>query len=249
MRGVIAIFMALGFVIFFSSCQKEFNPDADTRPVSVRVKTYTEDITSSFYGNSVITYNLSYDANNRIISLTSAASPGDKFIYQYNGNSSYTLDIYNSNLISIQESFFINSSLMVDSTLQHNGTDTTTEKYIYNSLKQLLKRKIYDYSTVTGALLFDTDYYNYDTNGNVISDSNNSGITTYTFYNNLINSAMIGQFYFYQNKNLIKTTTYTSGGVTAIAKHTYTFDSKNRISSERITSDNGDILIKTYTYY
>jgi len=248
MRSVITFLMALGVVLYFSSCQKEFSPDGDTSPISPKVKTYTEDITSSYYGNSVTTYNLSYDANDRIVSLVSAVAPGDKFIYKYNTNS-YTLDIYNSSVLSIHVIFFINSLSMVDSTFQYNGTDTTTEKYIYNSLKQLLKKKTYDYSTVTGAVLYDIDNYTYDTNGNAISDANNNGVTTYTFYSNLINTITIGQFYFYQNKNLIKTTTYTSGSGTITANHTYTFDSKNRLSTERIESDNGDIIIKTYTYY
>jgi hypothetical protein len=40
-----------------------------------------------------------------------------------------------------------------------------------------------------------------------------------------------------------------SGGSTVILNHTYTFDGSNRLSTEKITDDTGDIVIKTYTYY
>ena len=51
------------------------------------------------------------------------------------------------------------------------------------------------------------------------------------------------------NKNLVKTTIINSGGITNTLSHTYTFDTSNRLSTEKITADTGEVVIKTYTYY
>jgi hypothetical protein len=169
-------------------------------------------------------------------------------VFQY-GNGSYTGDIYNSNAISIHEVFFLNSNSFVDSTFQYNDTnDSTTEKYIYNSSKQLATLKEYDYSIVTGAQLSNTTTYTYDSNGNQITATDNFSVTTYE-YTTLVNNLVVGAPYFPVNKNLVKTTTNTSGGTTVILNHTYTFDGSNRLSTEKITDDAGDIVIKTYTYF
>jgi len=116
-----------GALLFFS-CKK--NADNTSPAASSLPKTYTEAITSSVLGNSTTTYNLTYDANNRIISVTSASSAGSRFTYQYNSNNTYTMDLYNSNVLSVHELFFINNLSFVDSTFQYDNThDSTTEKY------------------------------------------------------------------------------------------------------------------------
>jgi hypothetical protein len=179
--------------------------------------------------------------------MISASSPGDKFIYQYSGNS-ITMDLYNSNVLSIHETFFLNSFSFVDSTLQYNDTkDTMTEKYFYNSNKQLIKLKQYDFTTSTGAVLFETTDYTYDGTGNLISLSTGSELTTYE-YSTLLNTLSIGPGILPQAKYLVSKTTYTSGGSTTVLTHTYTFDSSNRLTTEKIVTSDGDILIKTYTY-
>lgn len=235
-------------ILIFSSCQKEIYSDSD-ESLSLRVKTYTEDLATPGSGNDVNTYNLSYDSQDRIISLASVDPAGVKFLYQYNSDKTYTLDVYSSNDVTIHAIYFINNVLLVDSSLQYNLYDTTTEKYVYNSLKQLTVKKIYEYTAATGSVLSATHYYKYDLNGNLISDSTESGVTTYTFYDNLLNSTTLGQSYFIKNKNLIKTTTLTTGSGTFTTNHTYTFDNKNRLSTERVEASDGEVLIKTYTYY
>lgn len=245
--ALVAVTVAL---LSASSCQKEQSASGTNTNSSttVKVKTYTEDVTTASQ-HSVITYLLSYDVNNRIISMVSAASAGDKFVYTYTSGTSYAMDIYNSNAVSIHAVYFVNSFSLVDSTFQYNDThDSSTEKYLYNSSKQLIQLRSYDYSTAAGAVLTNTHDYTYDSNGNVIKDAEANAVTTYDFYPNLLNTSMFGPAYFYQNRNLPKTTTYTSGGSIQTFDHTYTFDNSNRLTSEKIAAANGEIAIKTYTY-
>src|SRR5947208_6941337 len=135
-------------MIFFDSCQKQ--TDTPSSSQSFKIKTYTEDVTSASY-HSVITYNLTYDSQNRLISVESTTSPGDKFVYSYPQQNLFQMDLYNSNLLSIHEDFYLNSFSYVDSTFQYNDTnDSTTEKYVYNSAKQLIERREYFYQSTTG---------------------------------------------------------------------------------------------------
>ncbi len=41
---------------------------------------------------------------------------------------------------------------------------------------------------------------------------------------------------------------YIGGDITPL-NHTYTFDTSNRISTEKVIADSGDIVIRTYTYF
>ena len=236
--------------IAIASCQKEFsvsNPTGTTPTPFNRVKTYTEDLTSGGT-HSVTTFDLSYDNSNRLVSMISETDPGDKFIFKY-GSGSYTGDIFNSNALSIHEVFFLNSIPLVDSTFQYNDTnDSTTEKYIYNSAKQLVTLKEYDYSLLTGSVLANTTNYKYDSNGNQISATDDYSVVLYD-YTALANTLVIGAPYFPVNKNLVKTTTYSFGVSTIILNHTYTFDGSNRLSTETITDSATYTFIKTYTYY
>jgi len=232
--------------IVLSSCQKEVSPESPSSPVSLKIKTYTEDVTSAG-SHSITTFNLSYDGSDRLISMVSASSPGDKFIYQYSSGN-FTLDLYNSNKLSIHEVFFINNNSFVDSTFQYNDTnDSMTEKYIYNSSKQLVTIKQYDYSKTTGSTLSNTESYTYGADGNPVKVTDDYTITTYDYYSSLLNNISPLIPYLPASKNLVKTTTLNDGSTTVV-NHTYTFDTNNRITSEKDVVDNGDIFIKTYTY-
>ena len=246
MRKMLTLFTLFIFLLF-ASCQKNIS-DTISTPASARVKTYTEDIRSASIGNSVITYNLSYDASGRLTSLVSASSPGNKFVYQYNSNNTFTMDLYNSNALSVHEVFFLNNIPYVDSTFQYDDAgDSTTEKYIYNSSKQLIQQKEYAYSKVNGTNLLNTHTYVYDAKGNVIKDTDDFAAITYE-YGDVVNSVTLGLMYFTQNKNMPVKETYTSGGATVTVNYTYTFDSSKRLSTEKAVASNGDIIIKTYTY-
>lgn len=213
------------------------------------VKTYTEDLTSPSIGHLVTTYNLSYDANGRIVSMVSASSPGDRLIYQYNPNNTFTFELYNANVLDIHGLYFINSMSLIDSSFSYNSTfDTTTEKYTYNAAKQLISVKEYDYKVSTGSVLSNTTKFIYDGNGNVISEQDNFKLTKYDYYTNLLNDVNVGQLYVTKNTNLTKTTMATSGGTTDTLHHTYTFDGSNRLSTEKVTASDGGVLVRTYTY-
>ena len=234
-------------VFVFTSCQKEYIDEHPVAPAtSSKVKTYSEDVVSGGNHTSA-TFNLSYDSDNKLISMTSAASAGDRFEYHYSGDT-YTMDLYNSNTLSIHEEFYLNSSQLIDSTFQFNDTgDSTTEKYSYNASKQIISVKQYDYSE-SGTELWNTEHYTYDNRGNIIKVIDDYAEVSYDYYPDLVNNLVFGVPYLPVNKDLVKTTTFVDGD-TIILHHVYTFDAANRISIEKITSDNGDVATKTYTYY
>ena len=239
---------ALVTTIAVSSCQKEISPESPSSPVTSKIKTYTEDVTSAG-SHSTITFNVNYDGSDRLISMVSASSPGDKFLYQYSSGN-FTIDLYNSSSISIHEIFFVNNNSFIDSTFQYNDTnDSMTEKYIYNSAKQLVTIKQYDYSKTSGSVLSNVENYTYDTDGNAIKVADDYTVITYEYYPSLLNN--LGAFtpYLPGNKKLVKTTSVNDGSGVTTVNHTYTFDANNRITSEKDVADNGDIFIKTYTYY
>ncbi len=245
------------FVMFFSSCQKEITGEV-ARPTDTTgtggtggpvgstslVKTYTEDITSAG-GNYKRTFNLSYDANDRIIGMVSTTNAGDKFVYQ-SGTNKYSSDLYNSNVLSIHADFYLNSMQLVDSVLQYNDTaDTTTHKFTYNAAKQPIRQKEYEVKNGVSTLINTTSYV-YDATGNVTNEKDSDGETSYE-YGTSLNNLNFGRTYSYTNKHLPKTTT-VKGVNAGTLTHTYTFDSSNRLTSEKAVHSNGDVAVKTYTY-
>ncbi len=250
---------SIAFAMSLTSCQKELPLEildslpqvVDTLPhnVSNLVKTYTETVTTSALNYSE-NFTLVYDASNRVTSLVSNSIPGNKFLYQYGSDNTYTMDIYVGNALSIHEKFFLTSFALVDSSIQSNDTgDTTTEKYTYNPAHQLVKLETFSYTVAGGAVLQSTTTYTYDASGNTSIETSGSTVTTYTYYPTLANTLNLGQFYFYQNLNLTKTTTITSGSTSQSLDHTYTFDNLGRQVTEKITDADGNIVIRSYTYY
>jgi hypothetical protein len=243
------LLLVITLTVLFASCSKEksVKDPSNPNPTTIsKLKTYTEDLTASGT-HSVVTYDLAYDNSSRLVSMISEASAGDKFLFKYNTNN-FTGDIYAANKLSIHEIFFMNTNSFVDSTFQYNDTqDTSTEKYIYNSAKQIITLKEYDYSTAGGSQLSNITYYTYDSNGNQVSATDDFSVTTYD-YTTLLNNLVLGPFYIPMNKNLVKTTSVASGGQTDVLHHAYTFDSSGRLSTEKITTDTGEVVIKTYTY-
>jgi hypothetical protein len=109
---------------------------------------------------------------------------------------------------------------------------------------------MYDYSKATGPLLANTTHYTYDANGNMIKETDDYSVTTYEYYPDLKNYLFtFGIPSDHSNKNLVKTTIATSGGASITLNHVYTFDTKNRISTETITFDSGEVATRTFTYY
>lgn len=243
--------MALAFIV--SSCQKEIKGELiipiDTLQVSDRIKTFTQDISTSSIQYSE-TFTLTYDNSGRVINLVSAQIPGNYFNYNYAADNTYTLDIVQDSISSIHIKYFLNSFSLVDSSIQWNdANDTSTEKYTYNSSRQLVNLKQYNYTLAGGSVLYNSHDYSYDSNGNLSEETDGTSTTKYDYYTNYLNNISIGERYFYTNTHLTKTTYYATGSSNGKLDHTYTFDSNNRVLTEKQVSSAGDVILKTYTYY
>ena len=256
MKKIIVSIVALSLIILFSSCKKNSNTDQPSN--SDKVKSFTEDLTSPGSPEISTTYNIIYDANNRITGVTQANAQGNKFLFTYTSNSKFSLDLYNSGALSIHEDIFLNSNSLFDSTFQYNDTnDSTTEKYLYNSNNQLITLKEYDYSREYGTEISNVTSYSYDSNGNVVqSTDTNNQIETFEYYPDLVyampfTNPFLNQSLFSAKKtNLLKTHTVTSNGYpVGIATSTYTFDSNSRISTITQTTDDGTVVAQTFTYF
>ena len=243
-------------ILFLFSCKKT---DTIQSPggTTATIKTYIEQVVSPGY-NTADTFNVSYDASNRVISLISIHPSGGKFIYQYNSNSTYNLDIINGTHLSIRLTAFINNNSLLDSTFQYNDTnDSTTQKFIYNAAKQVVQFKTYNYKLTTGAVLFRKNDYTYDNNGNEITDTETSAtgnintVITYTYTNLTGNLFVLGTIYQpAMYKNLQSTISYYTpyNNTTQTFTCTYTFDSNNRVTSQQQTDGKGTTVTKKFIY-
>ena len=252
MKRITLIATVAAVIVALSSCQKETASNTPLPTQSIKIKTYTEDVRSSFWGNFVTTYNLSYDGNDRLVSLIDASNPGNKFVWAYPSSSKYTHDIFNDNDLEIHVDFFLNSKSLVDSSFQYNSTaDSSTEKYLYNSANQLIKYYEYDYSKATGSSLWNTTTYTYDGAGNMVKAQDDQNIYTYEYYTDkvYVTPQTIPVLVPMEKANLLKKVTVTDGFDVETATYTYTFDNKDRISTRRYDISNGDVVIETYTYF
>ena len=245
MKNTLSVLAILSTLIL-GSCAKS---NDNTNPIVSLPKTYTEDIRSSAL-NSLITYNLTYDGNYKLVSMVSVPEPSAiKFIFQYPNPLTATMDMYTGTALSIHENIWLNAASWADSTLQYNDTqDTTTEKYTYDANNLLLKVKYYDYHT-TGSDLTKTTTYTYDAYGNAATQTDNpGGIYTFTYYN-VANTSSIGNSFIPGSRNLVRSTTLDNGGPLITAMHYYSFDNDSRLTKDSITTTGTDlVVVKSYTY-
>jgi len=249
----ITLFAAVATVmVALSSCQKETNSNNPLPSQSLKIKTYTEDVRSVFWGNSVTTYNLSYDGSDRLTSMTDASNPGNRFVWAYPSASKYTLDLFNNNVFELHVDYFLNSQSLIDSSFQYNSTsDTSTEKYVYNPAHQVTKLYEYDYYG-SGPELWNTTTYTYDGAGNLLkSEDTDDFVYTYEYYTDkvYVTPQTIPVLVPNEKANLVKKVTFTDGFDVETVTYTYTFDNKDRISTSRFDISNGDVVIQTYTYF
>ena len=257
MTNKFASFAVTAAIILLTSCQKEAGQEPGTDPTtsSNRVKTYTESLTTGGDSYSA-SFNLSYDNNGRLSSMVSAASAGDKFVFAYPSNSMYIMELFNQNQLSIHEEFYLNSDGLVDSTYQYNDTDDRrAEKYSYNSGKQLVNMKEYELPTAGNGVLVNTTSYNYDGSGNLVQTSATNGEERqYEYFPDMkyILPIISGPGFSLPNMkvSLIKKQTVSVGGIElGTIDYTYTFDDKQRVSTETEVLSDGSILTRTYTYF
>ena len=240
-------------IIMLSSCQKD-KQEPGTNTTLSKVKTYTESTTTSGGENIAATYNLNYDANNRITSVTQANVPGNKFVFSYPSDTKYSMDLFVAGERSIHEDIFLNSNALPDSTFQYdNDEDTTTEKYVYNSKNQLITIKEYNYSTIYGSDIEKVTTYTYDADGNVATITDTDSQTeTLEYYPDLVYAMLFTNPLLNSTKamHLVKTHKVTSNGyLVGSTVNTYTFDSNKRISTITQTLDDGTVGTQTFTYF
>jgi hypothetical protein len=250
MKNNLLLLTSIALVILFSSCQKE---SSEVLPASsLKIKTYTEDVKNGPL-KSVTTYNVSYDGSNRIVAVTDASDPNNKIHYGYPSNKHYTVDVYFSSVVTIHVDYFLNDQSMIDSSFQYNITDdSSTEKFSYNAAHQLTQLKDYAYSKITGSQLLNTTTFSYDGAGNITKTQDTDGFTEILDYHpGLVNVLPEVMPVKVPNKkgNLVKQYTLNHNGNLQFGiNYTYTFDSKDRISTITETYDDGTVVVKTYTY-
>jgi hypothetical protein len=232
-------------VISIFSCKK----GNDAASSSALPKTYTEDVRSSAI-TSKITYNLTYDSKGRLVSLAATPEPSiTKFVYQYPDDKTITMDLYNYSQLSIHEKFWLNSFSLVDSTFQYDDSqDTSTEKYFYDPNHLVTTVNNYDYSGGVSTLSNQTQY-TYDNNGDALTQSDNTGTISFTYYTDLPYTLSMGLTFVSGPKYFIKTASSDASGSLSTANHFYKFDSSNRLIQDSAYATGADIIaIKSYTY-
>jgi hypothetical protein len=243
-----AIFLVL---YSFSSCKKDSSNNAPNNPN--KLKLYIEDATNTSL-DEIDTFNVTYDGDNRITSLS---SPIVKFVYTYNSNNTFSVDLYDYGQLNVHEIDYINSASLVDSSFQYNDTnDSTTEGYLYSG-KTLIRKTTYDYSKVTGSEIDMQEDYTYDNNGNMITDIQSDGFgnvnttTTFTYTDKILNYSTSPIYLPIQSKDLPATQTQTdgSGNHISMVTYSYVFDSSGRVTKETDAIDNGESIVKSYVYY
>lgn len=246
MKSKTLTLLSLGMVLLLAACQKDKEPDANSNVL--KIKSYSEKVVSSEGDSIVANYNLTYDAKNRITAINQVEIPGNKFLFAYESDSRFSTDIYLMGALSIHEDVFLNGSHFVDSTYQYNDEkDTSSEKYIYNANNQL--------STVKGfykSVMDNVITYSYDGEGNLVktTDTDNE-VETFDYYPDLVFAMpFTNPLQSTTPAHLIKNHKITSNGyVVANIVSTYTFDSKNRISTITQTLDDGSFATQTFTYF
>lgn len=241
-------FLLMAFAAIVS-CQKEVDETLpEPLPPTNKIKTYTEDITSATSGHIVESFNLTYDAQNRLIGVASASQAGTRFQFGYPSATKFTIDLFNANELIIHEDAFLNDQQLVDSSMQYNNEgDTSTEKYIYNAAKQLMTMLEYDVTSGTTEL-WNTTNYQYDNDGNLSAEIDDFGAIAYEYDIVVPNTVVIGPAYKFAPKQLPTKQIYTAGSEIYIVEHTYKFDDQQRLTEDKAVGSNGDVIIKTYTY-
>jgi hypothetical protein len=241
--------LLLAILLPFAACQKEVSEDLPDSPKPTnKVKTYTEDYTSSTGERTIATFVLSYDESDRLASIVDSEHPGDKFVYGYPGDNLVTTDIYNSNEVVIHDDAVINETGLVDSTVQYNNEgDTLVQKFFYSEAKQLIAVQLFD--VIDGEMqLWSATTYTYDQGGNLVSEAGEDGIITYEYEKIIPNTVAVAPTYMYLPKQLPTKQTITNGSETASIVHTYVFDEENRLTEDKAVASDGSMVIKTYTY-
>jgi YD repeat-containing protein len=243
------VFLMTSVGLFLFSCSKNNNSTNSNN--STLVKSYT-DVLNSLGNSEVITFNLTYDGQNRLVSMKSNPPATFNYEYTYPSNNTATLDYYDNGQISEHQMLWLNSNSYLDSVYRFDDSgDTTTEKYLYNGIN-LVQYIQYNYST-TATTVNNITNYTYDNQGNLVSTLDSYGKSVaFTYYTDSVNNFNFGNTFLPLPQFYVKTEILTVGTTTTLAEsHYYTFDDKNRLikdSASIYTNGNNGSDVKTYTY-
>lgn len=174
--------------------------------------------------------------------MVNAANSGDRFVFSYNSDG-FDMEIFGDDHLVIHQDVFTIGNLM-DSTFQYNDEgDTTTEKYRYNPSKQLVQLKRYMYNEGSSQI-DEIVNYTYDDKNNLVEEKSNYSTTTYEYAVDAPNTISLFPIYT-GNATKLPSKINSSLGVQV---HTYTFDEKQRLTSDKAVFENGDVVLKTFTY-
>ncbi|MEE0265034.1 MAG: RHS repeat-associated core domain-containing protein, partial [Acutalibacteraceae bacterium] len=189
-----------------------------------------------------------YDALDRLVSTTLPTGGEIALAYDKEGNVTSSTNL---NGVTTTYEYDCNGNLVkekadTDTTFYTYTNGLLTEvkkndesiKYIYNALNQISEKILSDGTSIK---------YNYDTNGNLIKVSTPYTSTSYEYdkLNRIVKvldrngNATLYEYDANGNRTAVK----YANGITA----TYTYDSLNRLTKEKLVNANGD-NVATYTY-
>lgn len=234
-------------LVLNTSCKKD---KATGSPGRQKLKSYTEDITAVGIGHVVETFNVNYDGQDRITSIVSTTKPGHRLEYNYLNNDKFTFEQIEDHKVMLHCDYFINGEIgKVDSLYQYNiRKDTISFKYFYNSDNKILKQKEYLITYHLPPVWYNTIDYIYDGKGTLTKKQESFSEISYQYDAEYKNTTLTQPGYI-PTQELLPTHTYnTRFSVTTSTEHSYTYDDKGRLTSERAASNDGRIIIRTYTY-
>lgn len=243
--------------VLFLSCSKEKtapetpeeNPEEIPDVNAGRLKSYTRNIKNSG-GNTLSTYNLSYDDKNRISTITVPEDPRFKIVFKYHTADLYSREEQRDGVITEKRDFYLKNSRLDSVTAFIKIKDTTSGKYQYNDKNQL--SRVDYYSHYMGPQHFLTELYNYDASGKLINYAGGANNFTFEYHADLVYDLPVTEPVFPSPKksNLLKRKTIIRDGtiISSDVQFAYTFDSKNRILTKIETALNGEITTYTYSY-
>jgi hypothetical protein len=199
-----------------------------------------------------------YDSQGRIDSINKENGFG-RFIYQYpTTNKIVGKLIKNSNNeLQIYMEVYLNSANLQDSAFQYNSSkDSSSEKCIYNAQGQLINFKRYRIKNKVTTNIISETVYEYNLNGNVIRETSayyggTTPIITNYSYTNTLFSFKYGTLYPfpYQIPKHLVLRKVVSGTFPQTSDYSYTFDNKNRVSTQTEVRNSGTSIVTNYTYY
>jgi len=253
MKTITTYLYIILLIAAISSCKK----DSAGGSAGNKVVSYTEEITAVGSGRVVESYEVNYDAQDRITSVQSTNKHGSCTVYQYSAENSFTCDKYADTVHLFHSVYFINSQSLIDSTWGHEykeapyKPDTTSAKFFYNGDKKLVKQKQFLNSYLVPPVLNRTVNYQYDLNGTLVKETADDYESSYAYEKDNKNTVQLEPFYFPFNDQLPSNKYIVSKGTTMQTVHGYAFDEYKRVKTDTATSNDGRftiISIRNYTY-